>query len=174
MPVPDNIVPLSDGAGEVVEVGAGRQAREGRRQGGGLLLPALAGRGGRTRRARQRARRRHRRHAGGIRGAGGGRRRQTPVASVGRGGRDAAVRCGHRLARDDGARKADRRSERSAARHRRCFGVRAAARARARHAIGHHLVERRQARQGEGARRKPHRQLQGHAGLGEGGDGVHR
>ena len=40
------------------------------------------------------------------------------------------------------------------------------------HADGHHLVERRQARQGQEARRQPHHQLQDHAGLGEGGGGV--
>ena len=46
------------------------------------------------------------------------------------------------------------------------------------HAMGmqadHHLVERRQARQGQEARRQPHHQLQDHAGLGEGRGGVHR
>ena len=102
-----------------------RQAREGGRQGRRLLLPALAGRRCRARCARHRARRRHRRHARGIRRAGGRGRRENPGASVGGGGRDAAVRRGHRLARDDGARQADRRADGAAARHRRRFGVRA-------------------------------------------------
>ena len=47
MPVRDNIVPLSDGAGEVVEGRRRRHACEGRGQGGRLLLPTLVwGKGG--------------------------------------------------------------------------------------------------------------------------------
>ena len=46
------------------------------------------------------------------------------------------------------------------------------------HAMGvtadHHLVERRQTQARRGARRRPHHQLQDHAGLGEGGSCVHR
>ena len=147
----------------------GRYPCKGRRQGRGLLLPALAGRRAEPDRAGQRARRLDRRHAGRICRAGRGRRRQTPGASVARGGRDAALRRGDRVARHDGARQADRRPNRAAARHRRRLDLRPAVRPRHGRDADHHLVERRQAQARQNARRRPHHQLQDHAGLGKGG-----
>jgi Alcohol dehydrogenase GroES-like domain len=74
MPVRDNIVPLSDGAGEVVEVGAGvTRVKVGDRV-AGCFLSTLVRRRTAPECAGERARRQHRRHAGGIRDVGGGRR----------------------------------------------------------------------------------------------------
>ena len=70
--------------------------------------------------------------------------------------------------------KLDRRPDRAAAGHRRRLDLRAAIGARHGHPGRHHLVERRQARARQDARRQPRHQLQDHARLGEGGDGIHR
>ena len=106
-------MPLSDGAGEVVAVGAGRQALQGRRPRAERVLPGVGGRpAAHGPGARRRLRARHARRAGraarGRRGADGGEPRLRP-------GRVPALRRGHRVER------ALRRAARAGARHARCW-----------------------------------------------------
>ena len=145
MPVRENVIPLSDGAGEVVEVGPGVLRVKGGRSRRRQFLSALAGRRVLARGARQRAGRRHRRHAGRIRAAGRRRRGENSGASVAGGGRDTALRRRHGLARHDGARQAQGRRHRSAAGHRRRLDLRTAIRPCHGHPRHRHVVERREA-----------------------------
>ena len=130
MPVRENVIPLSDGAGEVVEVGPGvTRVKVGdrvagcffQRWPGGEPPPDV--------------------HSSALGGSIDGMLAEyavleedgvvkIPRASVARGRRDAALRRRHRLARHDGARQAHRRPDRAAAGHRRRLDFRPATRPR--------------------------------------------
>ncbi len=145
VPVRENVIPLSDGAGEVVEVGPGvLRVKAGDRVAGNFFQRWPGGEPMPDAHA-QRAGRRHRRHAGGVCGAGGGRRGESPAASVAGRGRDAALRRRHGLARHDGARQAQGRRYHPVARHRRRLDLRIAIRPCHGHPRHHHVVERREA-----------------------------
>ena len=144
MAVRDNVIPLSDGAGEVIEVGSGvTRVKVGDKVAGNFFQRWPGGEPPPDVQSTA--------LGGGIDGMlaeyvvleeeGDGENSSAPFAG---GGRDAALRRRDRLARHDGARQDDSRPDRAAARHRRRLGVRPAVRPRDGHAGRHHLVERRQ------------------------------
>ena len=92
MPVRENLIPLSDGAGEVIEIGPGATRVKVGDRVAGCFLPALGRWRGACRRPRKCAWRRHRRHACGICGVGGGRGRKNSGALVAGGSRPSPVR----------------------------------------------------------------------------------
>ena len=141
MPVRENIVPLSDGAGEVVETGAGvTRVKVGdkvagcffQRWPGGEPPPDV--------------------QAGALGGGTDGMLAEYVVLeeegvvkvpahlSLEEGATLPCAGC-HCVERDDGARQARRRPDCAAARHGRGLGFRAAARARDGHCERHHLIE---------------------------------
>ena len=166
-PKPAQRIPLSDGAGEVVAVGAGVDSVEpGDRVTVSLFTGWLDG-PLQARALRLRPRRRLRRHArracrlpGIVPGA-------HPGFAERRGGRLPALRRTHglglagRVRADEGGRHG------AAARYRRGFRIRPSDRADDGSRCGHHLVERREARAGPRTRRRPRRQLPARSGLGQ-------
>ena len=130
MPVRDKIVPLSDGAGEVVAIGAGvTRVKVGDKVAGCFFQRWPGGEPSQTV------------QASALGGSIDGMLAEyavleedgvvkLPGASVARGGRDAALRRRDRVARHDGARQTDRRADRAAARHRRRLDLRPAIRPR--------------------------------------------
>ena len=174
MPVREKVIPLSDGAGEVVEVGPGvTRVKAGDRVAGNFFQRWPGGEAAPDT------------HTSALGGGIDGMLAEyamleedgvvkIPVASVARGRRDAAVRRRHRLARDDGARQAQGRRHRAAAGHRRRFDFRPAIRPRHGHFGDHHVVERRKAQARQNPRRRARHQLQDHARLGKGRGGIHR
>src|SRR5262245_30692582 len=134
MPVRENLIPLSDGAGEVIEVGPGvTRVKVGDRVAGCFFQRWAGG---------DPPGWQHRWHARGTCGVGGRRGRKNSSALVAGGGRAPPV-CGrHRLEHDDETRKTDRRSDRVVAGHRRRLDLWPPARAHDGHSGDHYIVER--------------------------------
>ena len=161
------LIPLSDGAGEVVETGPGvSRVKPGDRVMGIFMQTWLAGEptqahaasalGGAVGR-----------HAGGTRRSARERPRAHTRLPVRRGSRHPAVRRGHRLAGpDDEGRHAGRRHH-SRARHRRGIDFCPAVRRHCGRQGHHYLQQRRQAGTRQRAWSGPLHQLPDHAGLGQ-------
>ena len=145
MGVRDNLIPLSDGAGEVVEIGSGvSRVKVGDRVAGNFFQRWTGGEPSADA------------HKSALGGGIDGMLAEyvvleedgvvkIPHASVAGGGRDAAVRGRDRVARDVRARQAQGRRHRALARHRRRVDLRAAIRQGDGHPRHHHFVERREA-----------------------------
>ena len=169
------LLPCSDAAGEVVEVGSDVSRVQVGDRVATHRLPALARRRhAHARGLRLGARRRARRSARRPRGAARGRPRPRSRAPERRGGVDAPVRRGHGLAgaHDQRAGTAGRDDSRPG--HRRRVDLRAPVRADGRRARDRHLEERREARARAGARRVGDGQLRDDAGLGRPRARAHR
>ena len=167
-------IPNSDGAGDVTALGAGVSGiAAGDRVAGCFFQNWTAGEGlggGDGKRAGRGARR----HAGRRGRARGRRRRADPGASGSCRCGDPALRRPHRLARAGREGPPQGRRHRAAARHRRRLGFRAPALHPDGGAGDRHLEERRQARPRPRHGRVAHDQLRRDAGLGGGGQGLHR
>ena len=174
MPVRENVIPLSDGAGEVVEVGPGvTRVKAGDRVAGNFFQRWPGGEPAPDV------------HTSALGGGIDGMLAEYAMLeedgvvkipahlSLEEG---ATLPCAgrHRLERHDGARPAQGRRHGAVAGHRRRFDLRPAVRPRHGHCGDHHVVERRKAQARKNPRRRARHQLQDHARLGKSRGGIHR